>query len=440
MIDVALQEYRQVIEQNPNGIYPIPNSPQEQFVRSTVREVGYGGAAGGAKSYGLILSPLYQLHLEGYHAILFRRTYKQLMGADGLVSLSRQIYPLIGGRYIKSEYLWQFDSYPGTIRFAHLEHENDLEQNYEGHQYGFVGLDELQTFSERMYLYLFSRNRSSNPEIKSYTRSTFMPGGIGHFWVKKRFIDANIENRPGYFTRKDSLDTEVDSADKMAIKRVFIPARLEDNPYLYQAGEGEYEQGLHQLDSVDFRRKRFGDWGIRRSGRVYHGFIQPGPPSYELDLSKAEGFYHAHDFGAVNRAWGLFAKIGPKYYLIYEEILPEGTTAARCTKIKSHFQNRKVVVGWGGAPSEKQQRLDYAREGVAVRRPLVADVESQIDKANTMLKNEELIICSDMLLTIDQLENCVRDDKEGIQDKSIWHHLDTLRYFAAGISRRGWAR
>ena len=421
---------------NDNGnIQPIPESPQERFLKSPVREVGYGGAAGGAKSFGLILDALYQIGREDYNALLLRRTYKQLSGADGLIALSRKVYPHVGGHYIKSEHLWEFRDHPGTIRFGHIEHDNDLEQNYEGHQYAYLGFDELQTFAERMYLYLFSRNRSPNPEVRSFTRSTFMPGGIGHFWVKKRFIGSDIENRVRYFRRVDGLDTRVGPRDRLGVARMFIPAQLEDNPYLYQDGQGDYEKGLHQLESVDFRRKRWGDWDIRRTGRVYHQFLEPGPASYELDLSQAEGFYHGHDFGAVNRAWGLFAKIGKAYYLMHEEILPEGTTQARATKIKAHFKNRKTVPGWGGAKSEEQQRLDYKQAGVAVRLPRVTDVESQIDMANQMFEDGTLIVCSDMTLTIDQLENCVRDEKEGIADKSVWHHLDVLRYFAGGAGR-----
>lgn len=418
-----------------NEIRPIPTSPQERFLTSRVREVGFGGAAGGAKSFSLVLDALYQIGQEGYNALLLRRTYKQLAGADGLISLSKRVYPHIGGRFIKSEYLWEFSEYPGTVRFGHIEHENNLEQNYEGHQYAYLGFDEAQTFTERMYLYLFSRNRSSNPEVQPYVRSTFMPGGIGHFWVKKRFIDADIENRTRYFRRIDGIDTRVGPRDRFGVGRRFIPARLEDNPYLYRDGLGEYEKGLHQLESVDFRRRRFGDWDIRRTGRVYHGFIEPGPASYELDLSKTEGFYHAHDFGAVNRAWALFAKIGDVFYLVHEAILPEGTSRARCNEIKAHFGNRKVVAGWGGAKSEKQQRLDYAEFGVKIREPRITDVESQIDLANDMLSTGRLVVCSDMTLTTDQLENCTRDAKEGIADKSVWHHLDALRYFAGGASR-----
>lgn len=450
--DIAFEE---LVQREPNSIHPIVNSPQQRFVASTVREVGYGGEAGGAKSYGLILCPLYQLHKEDYHAILFRRTYKQLSGDDGLIDLSKKVYPHIGGRYIKSEYRWEFSSYPGTIRFAHIEHENVLEQDYEGHQYAFIGFDELQTFTERMYLYMFSRNRCTNPEVDLFTRSTFMPGGVGHQFVKRRFIIPFLDDKsPKYFTRVDGNDTEVDKDNPNGIKRVFIPAHLEDNPYLWRGGDSDYERGLRQLDSVDYARKK-GDWDIRRTGRVYHAFsdanIAPAAnlPIEQggLDYSKVSGYYHSHDFGAVNHVWGLWAKIGKQYFKIYEAKLPEGTTADRANQIRKVFGDKRIVAGWGGALSEKQYRLDFTKEGIIIRTPpsvlkSTQDelVESQVRNANDKFEDKTLMICENCVYTLDQLENCVRDDKGGIADKASWHFLDETRYFAAGISRSGWSR
>lgn len=429
---------------------PIPNSPQQRFLSCSIREVGFGGEAGGSKSFSLIIDPTYQLDKKDYHALLLRRTYKQLAGDDGLIPLSQKVYPAIGGRFIKSEYLWTFSDYPGTIRFGHIEHENNLEQDHEGHQYAYLGFDELQTFVERMYLYLFSRNRSSNPEVKLYIRSTFMPGGIGHHWVKKRFIDPfKNDKNPKRFRRIAGIDTIVGSDDRYGIDRLFIPSRLEDNPYLWQNGEGEYERGLHQLDSVDYARKR-GDWDIQRTGRVYHAFTAAniGPDSHDLDYSQVSGYYHSHDFGAVNHVWGLWAKIGTQYFLIHEEKLPEGTTEARAKRIKVRWGDLPIVAGWGGSASEKQYRLDFQNHGVSIRQPSTMlkstddqIVESQIRQANKMFETKELMICANMVYTLDQLENCIRDDAGNIVDKATWHYLDgCIRYFSSGIAHKGWVR
>jgi len=419
-----------------NEIKPIPGSPQEQFCKSTVRELGFGGAAGPGKSFGLILDVLYQLSKRNYHAVIFRQTYKQLTDAGGLIDYSKQVYPSLGGILNQSTFTWTFPRFhDNTIQFSYIRPEASIEEQA-GPAWAYIGFDQLEAFSERQYLYLFSRNRSANPDINLYIRSTFNPGGVGHHWIKKRFIDPfRNSDQPKYFKRVNGIDTEASKDDSLAISRFFISARLEDNPYLWREGNSEYERNLSQLDGVDFRRLRMGDWDVRRTGRVYHAFPGPGPDVSALDLSKAAGFYHAHDFGAVNQVWGLFAKIEGKYYMIHEQKLPEGTTAARAAMIKAHFANRKIVAGYGGAKSEDQQRLDYGKEGVVIRGPVISDVESQINMANRLFEKGELIICANCVYTIDQLENSVRDEKEGIQDKAQWHYCDVIRYFAAGAGK-----
>jgi hypothetical protein len=198
--------------------------------------------------------------------------------------------------------------------------------------------------------------------------------------------------------------------------------------------------------SLDVCEAQMNEWGVnafleeaqhlitKKEGRVYHAFTEPGPDASKLDYSKITGYWHSHDFGAVNAVWGLWAKIEDKYYLIYEQQLPQGTTAARAKMIKAHFENRNIIAGYGGAKGEDQQRLDYAKEGVIIRLPVVNDVESQIDAANKMLETGTMVICSNCVHTIDQMQNCIRDVKEGIADKSTWHYLDMVRYFAAGVN------
>lgn len=213
--------------------------------------------------------------------------------------------------------------------------------------------------------------------------------------------------------------------------------------------------------NVEICQTQMNDWGedaflheaqhlvYKRTGRIYHAFSDEniGPDSRDLDYSQVAGYYHSHDFGAVNHVWGLWAKIGTQYYLIHEEKLPEGTTEARSTRIKSIWDDKPIVAGWGGSLSEKQYRLDFANHGITIRTPPTVlkssedqQVESQIRQTNKMFESETMMICSDMVFTLDQLENCTRDVKGGIADKASWHFLDMTRYFAAGISRSGWGR
>lgn len=247
-------------------------------------------------------------------------------------------------------------------------------------------------------------------------------------------------------------------------KATFLRDRIVSGPYpAIENLEWEYREDTRRYhvtggratwpgQSLETCEAQMNEWGIgafleeaqhlvtKKEGRVYHGFTEPGPDASKLDYSKVTGYWHSHDFGAVNAVWGLWAKIEDKYYLIHEQQLPPGTTAKRAAMIKSHFEGRNIIAGYGGAKSEDQQRMDYAKEGVVIRLPGINDVESQIDAANKMLEVGTLIICSNCVHTVDHLQNCVRDFKEAIADKSIWHYADQVRYFAAGISRKGWVR
>lgn len=256
----------------------------------------------------------------------------------------------------------------------------------------------------------------------------------------------NLVNYNGVFTQiskgmADFLRNRIVSGPYPAVEDLDYEMG-QDGQWKITRGEPTWEgQNLETCEA------QMNEWGLsafiseaqliitRKEGRVYHAFPGPGPDASALDLSKVAGFYHAHDFGAVNNVWGLFAKIEGKYYMIHEQKLPEGTTAARAAIIKSHFAGRKVVAGYGGAKGEDQQRLDYGKEGVVIRLPMITDVESQINMANRLFEKGELIICANCVYTIDQLENCVRDEKEGIQDKAQWHYCDMVRYFSAGAGR-----
>lgn len=222
---------------------------------------------------------------------------------------------------------------------------------------------------------------------------------------------------------------------------------IENGKYVISRGKATWEG-----QSLAICQAQMNEWGIqafieeaqhlilKKTGRVYHKFINNGPHSKDLDYSQVEGYYHSHDFGAVNHVWGLWAKIGKTYYLIFEQKLPEGTTASRTQTINEKLKGKKVIAGYGGAKSEKQQRLDFMREGLQIRLPGVNNVESQIDEVNNGFENGELVICSDCVGTIDNLVNLIRNDKGEIVDEQQFHYAAQLRYFAGGIKNQGWAR
>jgi len=137
------------------------------------------------------------------------------------------------------DHRWTFPS-GASLSFGYLEHENDR-YRYQSAEFQFVGFDELTQFAESSYRYLFSRlRRLRDAQIPLRMRSASNPGGIGHEWVKRRFIDERGING-----------------------RIFIPAKLADNPYL---DRDSYEEGLRELDPVTRAQLLTGDWSVKEGG------------------------------------------------------------------------------------------------------------------------------------------------------------------------------
>jgi len=145
-----------------------------------------------------------------------------------------------GAQWHDRDKCWSFPS-GAKLSFGYLDTEQD-KYRYQGAELQFVGVDELTQFPKGWYLYLFSRLRKlKSADVPIRMRGASNPGGIGHEWVKKRFLD------------------EPDG-------RVFVPALMSDNPHLDQ---GSYRQSLEQLDPVTRAQLLEGRWLRDSSGLVY---------------------------------------------------------------------------------------------------------------------------------------------------------------------------
>lgn len=265
---------------------------QTKFLASSVAEVMYGGAAGGGKSDCLLVDALRGCNTPRYSAILFRRTYPDLIE---LIERSRELYSAFGGTYNGSEHIWRFPS-GARVKFSHLQHDRD-ELAHKSIEYQYIAFDELTSFTEAQYRFLFSRLRSSRG-IPMLMRSATNPGDRGHEWVLRRWAPWLLtEPRPdlvpgfeGPFVdpgttlwawRPDPDGPESFSRykrDPDAISRTFIPALLRDNP---SADTPEYRRNLKQLDPVTYRQQAKGDWLVKPAAGLYFKrtwtkTIQPG--------------------------------------------------------------------------------------------------------------------------------------------------------------------
>jgi len=249
-----------------------PNSePQRQYFASRAFELLVGGAGGGGKTDMLLMDGLRQVKKRGYNGIIFRRTFRELEMADAIIPRAHEWYPLRGGEWSEKKTLWTFPK-GSFVYFSHMQNKND-HLIYQGAQFQYIAFDELGSFEEHQYTYLFSRCRTKYPEIKCYVRNSANPGTK---WVKKRWGPWVDKKHPQYPTEYGKLlyfalneatgkEEEVERGTPNAWSRSFIPASWRDNPNL----DPGYETKLNMLPLVQRRQIKDGDWEIEEgSGTI----------------------------------------------------------------------------------------------------------------------------------------------------------------------------
>lgn len=231
----------------------IPHKPflrQVQFLIYPSEEIMYGGAAGGGKSDCLLMSALQYVGEEfmveneegqlvnDYHALILRRSYQDLAKPNAIMNRCEQwLKPYLEKKIVKWDKNTRTFKFPSgaTLTFGYLAHDNDLDQ-YQGSELQFVGFDELTQFTERQYTYLHSRlRRLKNSNIPIRMRGASNPGGRGHDWVKKKFINGKVP---------------------------FIPSRYTENIYLDRE---QYGETLDKLGELDRQQLKYGDWNAELS-------------------------------------------------------------------------------------------------------------------------------------------------------------------------------
>ncbi len=288
-------------------------------------EALYGGAAGGGKSDALLIEALRQVNIRHYKALILRKTYPQL---SELEERSAELYPRIypGCKYNSSKHFWKFPS-GALIYFGAMQHTKDRIK-YQGKRYDFIAFDELTHFTWDEYSYMFSRNRPSAPGTRVYLRATTNPGGIGHGWVKERFITA----APPFTTIVTEMEvTKPDgTVEKMERDRIFIQSTVFDNKKLLE-NDPNYIANLASLPQAERDALLYGNWDSF-DGQVFTEFknnpkgydtgidthvINPFeiPADWKRFISFDFGFSHPYSVGF----WAIAPRSGTlyRYYEIY---------------------------------------------------------------------------------------------------------------------------
>lgn len=291
--------------------------PQEAFLSTPADICVYGGAAGGGKSYGLLLEALRHIDNPEYGAVIFRRTYPEITNEGGLWDESSSIYPFAGGKPTDQPPEWTFPS-GAKVRFAHMQHEKD-KHSWQGSQIPLIGFDELTLFTKTQFFYMLSRNRSTCG-VKPYMRATCNPDADS--WVKWFIAPWVHEDWPEedraksgeirYFVREGDdirwLRDGETHEDMLSV--TFIEADLDDNPKLLEK-DPDYRKRLNALPLVERERLLHKNWTIRAEGG--NKFKRGWFPVLEHAPDDIEKIVRYWDFAATEQLPANSERDGPDY-------------------------------------------------------------------------------------------------------------------------------
>ncbi len=400
---------------------------QKAFLDASETEVLFGGAAGGGKSYGqLIDALLFALRHRGSRQLLLRRTYPEL--ERSLIRVAQGLYPRSLFTYRSSEHSGRF--YNGSILdFGYCASDGDVYQ-YQSAEYDVVRFDELTHFTEFQYLYLISRVRGANGFPKQI-KSTTNPGGIGHAWVKERFVDPAPAGEP--FLGSDGS------------RRIFLPARIEDNRFLLSA-DPDYRRRLEALPMEERRALLFGEWNLF-AGRFFSEFSYDLHTVDPFPIPKEWRRYRTLDYG-LDRLAVLWIALSPegKIYVYRELCESDLVISAAAERIRAATPEGEEIYAtlappdlFGRGQESGRSRALLFREGgvpfvrtsndrlsgwMAVKELLRRDRDGR-PRLSVFRTCRELIRCLPMLLS-----DPLRPGDVLTEPHAITHAPDALRGFA----------
>ena len=308
-------------EAQEDVIFKANEGPQEDFLAAGETDVLYGGAAGGGKSYAMLVDPLRYAHRSAHRGLIIRRSMPELRE---LIDKSRELYPKAfpGCKYKEVEKLWNFPS-GAKIEFGFLERDADV-YRYQGQAYSWIGFDEITHLpTEFAWNYLASRLRTTDSAIKCYMRCTANPGGAGATWVKKRYIDPAVPCES--FEGADGLT------------RKFIPARLQDNPFL--ATDGNYEKMLKALPPTQRQQLLEGNWDVAE-GAAFTEFVPQlhviTPFEVPVHWERVKGI----DYGYASESACIWAAVDPSdgTLIVYRELYQKGLLGTELAELITNME------------------------------------------------------------------------------------------------------
>ena len=405
---------------------------QKKFLDATAAEVLFGGAAGGGKSYGQLIDAfLYALNYPASKQLILRRTFAEL--EKSLIRVSLSLFPREIFSYHATSHTGRFPN-GSIIDFGYCATENDVFQ-YQSAEYDVVRFDELTHFTEFQYLYLISRVRGVNGYPKQIKSST-NPGGVGHGWVKARFIDPAPPETP--FRAEDGST------------RVFIPSKICDNGFLCRS-DPDYERRLMALPEREQKALLHGDWNIFE-GQYFREFSYEVHTCDPFPVPAEWRRYRTIDYGLDRLACLWIAVDSERNVYVYRELCESDLIVSRAAeKILAMTPNDEHIYATLAPPdlwarsqeSGRSKALLFAENGIHFTKT-ANDRETGWLSIGELLRRDkdgrarlhifrsctEIIKCLPMLQT-----DPLRPTDTLTEPHHITHAPDALRGFAIYFSR-----
>ena len=389
----------------------------------------FGGAAGGGKSYAqLIDSFLYAVKYPKSKQLILRRTLPEL--EKSLIRVSLGLFDLSVYKYNSAKHTGTFAN-GSIIDFGYCDRENDV-YKYQSAEYDVIRFDELTHFTEDMYIYLMSRIRGVNSYPKQIKSST-NPGGVGHSWVKERFID---KCSGGIYTDENGT-------------RQFIPARVSDNSFLMK-NDRQYVNRLNRLSEKDRRALLYGDWDIF-DGQYFSEFRRSIHVVKPFAVPKHWKRYFTMDYG-LDMLAGYFIAVDTqgKAYVYKEIYRPNLIISAAAREILA--AGEKDISVYYAPPDLYNRRQDtgksvaeiFAEHGILLAKAENDRVQGWYNLKEWLMpfKDEQGCVTANLVI----FENCpylirtlpaLTFDRTNPNDVAntpheLTHAPDALRYFVAG--------
>ena len=405
---------------------------QEQFINSEAFETLFGGAAGGGKSYGqLVDALLYALKYPKSKQIIFRRTFPDL--EKSLIRVSLEFYPREAASYNSSKHIWTFKN-GSIIDFGYIDSENDVYQ-YQSAEYDVIRFDELTHFTEYMYTYMISRCRGANSYPK-HIKSSTNPGGVGHSWVKARFIDIREPNKIHEITLENGKKNTV----------IFIPSLVQDNMFLLD-NDPEYIDRLELLPEKEKQALLYGDWDIF-DGQFFTEFNRNIHVVTPFEIPKDWRIYRTRDYGLDMCATLWIAMDYHMNCYAYKELYEPDLIVSEAARKINEMTNEKIQIDyappdlWNRNKDTGKSTADiFTENGQFLTKAdnnritgwLAVHEWLKIYKDEQGQQNSKLKIFSNCVNLIRTLPALQHDEKNpndvAVEPHELTHAPDALRYF-----------